>query len=105
MKNYCMITLLKHTRKRTKKQRKKLIEKQRNVLNLSASMRECNVIPAKMHLLHCKFIKANFNNNTKFRLIYPSKSEVGLVSKHYLSSIINAVEKVVLTNGGIHQLS
>ena len=91
MKNYCMITLLKHTRKRTKKQRKKLIEKQRNVLNLSASMRECNVIPAKMHLLHCKFIKANFNNNTKFRLIYPSKSEVGLVSKHYLSSIINAV--------------
>ena len=35
--------------------------------------------------------KANFKNNTKCRLINPSKSEVGLVSKHYLSSIINTV--------------
>ena len=35
--------------------------------------------------------KANFKNNTKCRLINPSKSEVGLVSKHYLSSIISTV--------------
>ena len=35
--------------------------------------------------------KANFKNNTKCRVINPSKSEVGLVSKHYLSSIISMV--------------
>ena len=35
--------------------------------------------------------EANFKNNTKCRLINPSKSEVGLVSKHYLSSIISTV--------------
>ena len=35
--------------------------------------------------------KANFKNNTKCRLINPSKSEVCLVSKHYLSSIISMV--------------
>ena len=35
--------------------------------------------------------KANFKNNTKCRLINPSKSEIGLFSKHYLSSIITVV--------------
>ena len=35
--------------------------------------------------------KANFKNNTKCRIINPSKIEVGLVSKHYLSSIISTV--------------
>ena len=35
--------------------------------------------------------KVNFKNNTKCRLINPSKSEVCLVSKHYLSSIISMV--------------
>ena len=35
--------------------------------------------------------KDNFNQNTKCRLINPSKSEVGLVSKHYLNSIISTV--------------
>ena len=35
--------------------------------------------------------KENFNKNTKCRLINPSKSEVGLVSKHYLNSIISTV--------------
>ena len=35
--------------------------------------------------------KVNFMNNTKCRLINSSKSEVGLVSKHYLSSIISTV--------------
>ena len=33
--------------------------------------------------------RANFKNNTKCSLINPSKSEVGLVSKHYLNSIIS----------------
>ena len=44
MKSYCMITLVKHTRKHATKQRRKLIEKQRNLLNLWALMREWNVI-------------------------------------------------------------
>ena len=35
--------------------------------------------------------KANFKNNTKCRVINPSKSEVGLVSNYYLSSIISMV--------------
>lgn len=33
----------------------------------------------------------NFKKNTKCSLIYPSESEVGLVSKHYLQVIINTV--------------
>ena len=37
--------------------------------------------------------KANFKNNIKSRLINRSKSEVGLVSKHYRSSIISTVVK------------
>ena len=52
MKSYCIIILLKHTRKSATKQRRKLIEKQRNLLNLSALMREWNVIPTKVHSLH-----------------------------------------------------
>ena len=52
MKSYCMITLLKDTRKRTNKERAKLIENQRNLLNLSTLMREWNVIPTKVHSLH-----------------------------------------------------
>ena len=35
--------------------------------------------------------KANFKNNTKCRLINPPKSEVGLLSKHYLNWIISMV--------------
>ena len=38
-----------------------------------------------------KDLKANFKNNTKCRLINPSKSEVGLVSNYYLSLIISTV--------------
>ena len=37
--------------------------------------------------------KTNFKNNTKCWLINLSKSEVGLVSKHYLSSVISMVAK------------
>ena len=41
--------------------------------------------------------RANFKNNTKCRLINPSKIEVGLVSKHYINSIISVVaEKSVV---------
>ena len=71
-----MIILLKHTRKRSTKQRGKLIEKQRNL--------EC-------YSGQSAFITLKDQCNTKRRLINPSKSEVGLVSKHYLSSIISTV--------------
>ena len=43
--------------------------------------------------------KDNFNENTKCRLIDPSKSEVGLVSKHYLNSIIS----IVAEKSGVNQ--
>ena len=43
--------------------------------------------------------KANFKNNTKCRLINPSKSEVGLVSKYYLNSIIS----IVAEKSGVNQ--
>ena len=37
--------------------------------------------------------KENFRNNTKCRLINPSQSEVGLISKEYLSNIISEVKE------------
>ena len=50
--------------------------------------------------------KASFKNNTKCRLINPSKSEVGLVIKHYLNSIISMVaEKSGVNEWRKHQLS
>ena len=42
--------------------------------------------------------KENFRNNIKCRLINPSKSEVGLVSKCYLSNIIADVSKKTKVN-------
>ena len=42
--------------------------------------------------------KENFRNNTKCRLINPSKSEVGLVSKSYLSNIIASISKKTKVN-------
>ena len=52
----------------------------------------------------CAFItlkdhKENFKSNTKCRLINPSKSEVGLVSKTYLNDIKAKVSK----NSGVNQ--
>ena len=39
--------------------------------------------------------KENFRNSTKCKLINPSKSEVGLISKKYLSNIISEnIEKL-----------
>ena len=42
--------------------------------------------------------KENFRNNTKYRLINPSKSEIGLISKKYLSNIIPEVKEKTGTN-------
>ena len=42
--------------------------------------------------------KENFRNNTKCRLINPSKSEVGLVSKSYLGNIIASISKKTKVN-------
>ena len=47
---------------------------------------QCSFINSKDH-------KENFKSNTKCRLINPSKSEVGLVSKTYLNDIIAEVSK------------
>ena len=71
-------------------------------LNLDDNMEcysdQCTFITLKDH-------KEDFKNNTKCRLINPSKSEVGLASKTYLNEIIAEVskKKVVLTNGEAHQ--
>ena len=42
--------------------------------------------------------KENFRNNAKCRLIIPPKSEVGLVSKSYLSNIIASISKKTKVN-------
>ena len=42
--------------------------------------------------------KENFRNNTKCRLINPSKSEVGRVSKKYLNDIIADVSRKTEVN-------
>ena len=42
--------------------------------------------------------KENFRNNTKCRLINPLKSEVGLISKKYLSNIISEVKENTTQN-------
>ena len=45
-----------------------------------------------------KDLKENFRNNTKCRLINPSKSEVGRVSKKYLNDIIADVSRKTEVN-------
>ena len=35
--------------------------------------------------------KENFQNNTKCRLINPAKSEIGIISKHYIETINNTI--------------
>ena len=48
--------------------------------------------------------KENFRHNTKCRLINPSKSEVGRISKKYLNDIIaDVLAKQKLINGAIQQ--
>ena len=42
--------------------------------------------------------RENFRNNTKCRLINPTKSEVRPVTKKYLSSIISEVKEKTLVN-------
>ena len=50
--------------------------------------------------------KEIFRNNIKCRLINPSKNEVGISSKCYLSNVIADVSKThKLTNGGTHRRS
>ena len=90
IKSYCMITLLKHTRKRQTKQRRQLIEAKKfaKYLDLDERM-EC--YSGQGAFMTLKGHKTNFKNNTKCRLINPSKSEVGLVNKHYLNSSIGKV--------------
>ena len=44
--------------------------------------------------------RENFKSNPKCRLIYPAKSEIGIVSKEYIDNINKIIrEKKKLTNG------
>ena len=42
--------------------------------------------------------KENFQNNPKFRLINPAKSEIGIVSKHYIDQINKSIRKKLNVN-------
>ena len=42
--------------------------------------------------------KGNFQNNTKCRLINPAKSEIGIISKHYIETINNAIREKTQVN-------
>ena len=39
--------------------------------------------------------KDNFPNSVKCRLINPAKSEIGIISKHYLENINNSIRKKI----------
>ena len=42
--------------------------------------------------------KENFQNNTKCRLINPAKSEIGIISKHYIETINNTIREKTQVN-------
>ena len=76
------------TRYQTKKKIDRKAKKLPKSLNVDERM-EC--YSNQSAFITLKDHKANFKNNTKCRLINPSKSEVGLVSNRYLNSIISMV--------------
>ena len=45
-----------------------------------------------------KYRKKNFQNNPKFRLINPAKSEIEIVSKHYIDQINKSIRKKLNVN-------
>ena len=91
------------TRYQTKDKTDKEAKKFAKSLNLNERM-EC--YSDQSAFITLKDHKANFKNNTKCRLINPSKSEVGVASKHYLNSIISMVaEKSGVNQCRKHQLS
>ena len=53
------------------------------------------------HFMHS--FKDNFQNNPKCRLINPAKSEIGIISKHYIEEINKCVRRGILF-GSIHHL-
>ena len=42
--------------------------------------------------------KENFNNNPKCRLMNPAKSEIGIVSKHYIDQINKSIREKLNVN-------
>ena len=72
------------TKKKTDREAKKFAKS----LNLDKRM-EC--YSDQSAFITLKDHKANFKNNTKCRLINPSKNEVGPVNKHYLNLIISMI--------------
>ena len=72
------------TKKKIDREAKKFAES----LNLDERM-EC--YSDQIAFITLKDHKANFKNNTKCRLVNPSKRGIGIVIKHYLNSIISMV--------------
>ena len=80
------------TYQETRYQTKKKIDREAKKFAKSLSLDErMECYSNQSAFITLKDHKANFKNNTKCRLINPSKSEVGLVSKDYLNSIISMV--------------
>ena len=59
-------------------------------INIKLNIKDC-FITVKDH-------KDNFENNTKCRLLNPSKSDLGRVSKQILSKIVKVVREKTLYN-------
>ena len=53
-------------------------------LNFDEKIQQCN---QNQYFITLKDHKENFQNNPKCRLINPAKSEIGIVSKHYIDQI------------------
>ena len=51
-------------------------------------MAELNNLTNVKLLLHLKIISKNFQINPKCRLLNPAKSEIGIISKHYIEKIL-----------------
>ena len=82
------------TYQKTRHQTKKKIDREANKFAKSLNLDErMEFYSDQSALITLQVHKANFKNNIKCRLINPSKSEVGLVIKHYLNSIISMIAK------------
>ena len=79
------------TKQNINKEAKNIAEK----LNLDAKMQSYT---EKNAYITIKDHKPNFPQNVKCRLINPAKTEVGIVSKHFLENIVKEVSKNIKAN-------
>ena len=61
-------------------------------------MIELNNLTNVKLLLHLKIISKNFQINPKCRLLNPAKSEIGIISKHYIEKINSNIRKTTNMN-------